>query len=77
MRLVLPNTEMLISRPFTGLYKIRLLLRDRMRTKNLKQILALLQLQLCLQLQQNIMVPVDMDGQICHFSSQVLVREQI
>ena len=48
-----------------------------MRTKNLKQILALLQLQLCLQLQQNIMVPVDVDGQICHFCSQVFVREQI
>ena len=28
MRLVLPNTEELISRPFRGLYKIRLLLRD-------------------------------------------------
>ena len=36
MRLVLPNTEELISRPFMGLYKIRLLLRDRMRTKNLR-----------------------------------------
>ena len=34
--LVWPNTEELISRPFSGLYKIRLLLRDRMRTKNLR-----------------------------------------
>ena len=33
VRLVLPNTEMLISLSFTGLYKIRLLLRDRMRPK--------------------------------------------
>ena len=37
----------------------------------------MLQLQLCLQLQQNTMVPVDVDGQICHFCSQVFVREQI
>ena len=36
VRLVWQNTEELISRPFTGLYKIRLLLRDRMRTKNLR-----------------------------------------
>ena len=36
VRLVLPNTEMLISRPFTGLYKIRLLLWDCMRTKNVR-----------------------------------------
>ena len=33
---VVPNTEMLISRPFAGLYKIRLLLRDCMRTKNVR-----------------------------------------
>ena len=44
MRLVWPNREELISRPFAGLYKIRLLLRDRMRTKNLRFILAFLQL---------------------------------
>ena len=56
VRLVLPNTEMLISRPFTGLCKIWLLLRDRVRTKNFRNQLALLQLQLCLQLQQNTMV---------------------
>ena len=36
VRLVWQNTEELISRPFTSLYKIRLLLRDRMRTKNLR-----------------------------------------
>ena len=74
VRLVWQNTEELISRPFTGLYKIRLLLRDRMRTKNLKLVLALLQLQLCLQLQQKTMVPVDVDGQICHFCSQGFVH---
>ena len=33
----------------------------------------MLQLQLCLQLQQNTMVPVDVDGQICHFCSQGFV----
>ena len=33
---VWPNTEMLISRPFAGLFKIRLLLRDCMRTKNVR-----------------------------------------
>ena len=33
---VLPNTEMLISRPFAGQYKIRWLLQDRMRTKNVR-----------------------------------------
>ena len=76
VRLVWQNTEELISRPFAGLYKIRLLLRDRKRTKNFRFYLALLQLQLCLQLQQNTMVPVDVDGQICHFCSQGFVREQ-
>ena len=34
--LVWPNTEELISRPFMGLWKIRLLLQDRMRTKNVR-----------------------------------------
>ena len=32
VRLVRPNTEELISRPFMGLLKIRWLLQDRMRT---------------------------------------------
>ena len=32
VRLVRPNTEELISRPFLGLLKIRWLLQDRMRT---------------------------------------------
>ena len=32
VRLVWPNTEELISRPFMGLLKIRWLLQDRMRT---------------------------------------------
>ena len=73
VHLVWPNTEELISRPFVGLYKIRLLLRDRKRTKNFRFYLALLQLQLCLQLQQNTMVSVDVDGQICHFCSQGFV----
>ena len=36
VRLVWQNTEELISRPFAGVYKIRLLLRDRMRTKNFR-----------------------------------------
>ena len=58
VRLVWQNTEELISWPFEGLYKIQLLLQDRMKTKNLRNELALLQLQLCLQLQQNTMVPV-------------------
>ena len=73
VRLVWPNREELISRPFAGLYKIRLLLRDRMRPKNLRNFLALVQLQLCLQLQQNTIVPVDVDGQICYFCSQGFV----
>ena len=77
VRLVLPNTEELISRPFTGLYKIRLLLQDCLTSRYLRFFLALLQLQLCLQLQQNTMVPVDVDGQICHFCSQRFVSEQI
>ena len=34
--LIWPNTEELISRPFMGLWKIRLLLQDRMRTKNVR-----------------------------------------
>ena len=71
--LVVAKMEELISRPFVGLYKIRLLLRDRKRTKNFRFYLALLQLQLCLQLQQNTMVSVDVDGQICHFCSQGFV----
>ena len=73
VRLVWQNTEELISRPFADLYKIRLLLRDLMRTKNLRNELALVQLQLCLQLQQNTIVPVDVDVQICHFCSQGFV----
>ena len=67
VRLVWQNTEEFISRPFAGLYKIRLLLRDRMRPKNLRNFLALVQLQLCLQLQQNTIGSVDVDVQICHF----------
>ena len=73
VRLVQPNTEMLISQPFTGLYKIRLLLQDCLTSRYVRFFLALLQLQLCLQLQQNTMVPVDVDGQICHFCSQGFV----
>ena len=34
--LVVPNTEELISRPFKGLWKIRLLLQDRLRSKNVR-----------------------------------------
>ena len=67
VRLVWPNREELISRPFAGLYKIRLLLQDRMRPKNLRNFLALVQLQLCLQLQHNTIVSIDVDVQICHF----------
>ena len=36
----------------------------------------MLQLQLCLQLQQNTMVPVAVDGQICHFCVQVFVTRK-
>ena len=67
VHLVWQNREELISRPFAGLYKIRLLLQDRMRPKNLRNFLALVQLQLCLQLQQNTIGSVDVDVQICHF----------
>ena len=37
VRQVWPNTEELISQLLTGLYKIWLLLQDRMRTKNLRE----------------------------------------
>ena len=67
VRLVWQNTEELISRPFAGLDKIRLLLPGCMRPKNLRNFLALVQLQLCLQLQQNTIGSVDVDVQICHF----------
>ena len=36
VRLVQPNTEMLISQPFTGLYKIRLLLQDCLTSRYLR-----------------------------------------
>ena len=73
----MPNTEDLFSRPFLDENSIRQLFRDRVNPWPATGGLALLQLQLCLQLQQNTMVPVDVDGQICHFCSQVFVREQI
>ena len=71
--LVCPNTEELISRPFLDENSIRQLFWDRVNPWPAAGGLALLQLQLCLQLQQNTMVPVDVDGQICHFCSQVFV----
>ena len=71
--LVVPNTEELISRPFLDENSIRQLFWDRVNPWPATGGLALLQLQLCLQLQQNTMVPVDVDGQICHFCSQVFV----
>ena len=52
-RLVWPNTEEPYSRPFLGLSKIRLVLQDHMSPKNLRKNLALFQLLLHLQLQQN------------------------
>ena len=58
VRLVWPNTEELISRPFMGLWKIRLLPQDRMRTKKFRNQLPLLQLQLYLQLQQYSLAPM-------------------
>ena len=75
--LVVPNTEELISRPFLDENSIWQLFWDRVNPWPATGGLALLQLQLCLQLQQNTMVPVDVDGQICHFCSQVFVTEQI
>ena len=52
-RLVWPNTEEAYSRPFLGLSKIWLVLQDHMSPKNLRKNLALFQLILHLQLQQN------------------------
>ena len=72
-RLVWPNTEEPFSRPFLGLSKIRLVLQDNMSPKNVRKNLALFQLLLNLQLQQNTMVFIDVDGQICHFCSQGFV----
>ena len=73
VRLVWQNTEELISRPFLDENSIRQLFWDRVNPWPATGGLALLQLQLCLQLQKNTMVPVDVDGQICHFCSQVFV----
>ena len=67
VRLVRPNTEELISRLFLDENSIRQLFWDRVNPWPATGGLGLLQLQLCLQLQQNTMVPVDVDGQICHF----------
>ena len=75
--LVVPISEELISRPFLDENSIRQLFWDRVNPWPAAGGLALLQLQLCLQLQQNTMVPVDVDGQICHFCSQRFVSEQI
>ena len=76
-RLVWPNTEEPYSRPFLGLSKIRLVLQDHMSPKYLRKNFALFQLLLHLQLQQNTMVFIDVDGQICHFCSQGFVLWQI
>ena len=73
LRLVWPNTEEPYSRPFLGLSKIRLVLQDYMSPKNIRKKLALFQLLLHLQFQQNTMVFIDVDGQICHFCSQGFV----
>ena len=74
--LVVPNTEELISRPFLDENSIRQLFWDRVNPWPAAGGLALFQLQLCLQLQQNTMDPVDVDGQICHFCSQGFVPWQ-
>ena len=37
----------------------------------------MLQLQFCLQLQQNTIVPIDVNGQMCHFCSQGLSENKV
>ena len=60
--LVVPNTEELISRLFLDENSIRQLFWKRVNPWPATGGLALLQHQLCLQLQQNTMVHVDVDG---------------
>ena len=71
--LVVPYSEELISRPFLGENRFWWVLQKRMSTENAVGCLFCLSRSLCLQLQQNTMVPVDVDGQICHFCSQGFV----
>ena len=73
--LVVPNTEELISWPFLGENRFWWVLQKRMSTENAVGCLFFSHAHFCLQLQQNTMVPVDVDGQISHFCSQGFVRE--
>ena len=74
MHLVLPNTEELISQPFMGLSKIRLLLQDTVSPRYLRFFWRWLQLLLFI---TSALVTIDVDGQICHFYSQGFVLSQI
>ena len=67
--LVVPKMKELISRPFVGLLKIHRLSQYRKSTQYVKFSWALLQLLLCLQLQLNTMVSIDVSGQISSFGS--------
>ena len=71
--LVWPNTEELISRPFLGENRFWWVLQNRMSTENAVGCLFFSHAHFWLQLQQNTMVPVDVDGQICHSCSHVFV----
>ena len=75
--LVVPYSEEPFSRPFLGENWFWLVLQKRMSTENAVGCLFFSHAHFCLQLQQNTMVPIDVDGQICHFCSQGFVPWQI
>ena len=75
--LVVPYSEELFSRLFLDENQFWWVLQNRMSTENAVGCLFCLSRSLCLQLQQNTMVPIDVDGQICHFCSQGFVPWQI
>ena len=71
--LVVPYSEELFSRLFLDENQFWWVLQNRMSTENAVGCLFCLSRSLCLQFQQNTMVPVDVDGQISHFYSQGFV----
>ena len=75
--LVVPYSEEPFSRPFLGENWFWIVLQKRMSTENAVGCLFFSHAHVCLQLQQNTMIPIDVDGQICHFCSQGFVPWQI
>ena len=69
--LVWSNREELISRPFLGENWFWWVLQKRMSTENAVGCLFCLSRSLCLQLQQNTMVPVEVDGHLVRFLTVV------